>query len=178
MLSVCLLNICICVSSLVFLIVYVCVCVWLMNKKKGVESNFVRYDRFKYRSRAQLQMIPADEPMMTTTINFDAVTNIFYDGFITYILLTLKCLHIHGHKYSMQIQNHHHFIGQYTLHSFSRMGMLFEMLIHFDSMLCCVFFSSSFHFAISLIWSLVEIRFSELHVLSSKISSLKWFACQ
>lgn len=60
---------------------HVCVCffflphhiVWL-TIEQGVESNFVRYDRFKYRSRAQLQMIPADEPM-TTTINFDAVTN-------------------------------------------------------------------------------------------------------
>lgn len=45
-----------------------------MTNKQGVESNFVPYDRFKYRSRAQLQMIPADEPM-TTTISFDAVTN-------------------------------------------------------------------------------------------------------
>ncbi|XP_055295609.1 uncharacterized protein LOC129565133 isoform X3 [Sitodiplosis mosellana] len=39
---------------------------------EGVESNFVRYDRFKYRSRAQLQMIPADEPI-TTTMSFDAI---------------------------------------------------------------------------------------------------------
>lgn len=44
-----------------------------MTNKQGVESNFVPYDRSKYRSRAQLQMIPADEPM--TTISFDAVTN-------------------------------------------------------------------------------------------------------
>lgn len=47
-----------------------------MTNKQGVESNFVRYDRFKYRSRAQLQMIPADEPI-TTTVNLDAVTNLF-----------------------------------------------------------------------------------------------------
>lgn len=40
---------------------------------QGVESTFVTYDRYKYRSRAQLQMIPADEPSLAS-INFDAVT--------------------------------------------------------------------------------------------------------
>lgn len=42
---------------------------------QGVESTFVTYDRYKYRSRAQLQMIPADEPILTS-VNFDAVTTI------------------------------------------------------------------------------------------------------
>lgn len=36
---------------------------------KGVESNFVPYDRYKYRSRAQLQMIPASEPVVTISID-------------------------------------------------------------------------------------------------------------
>lgn len=44
----------------------------VVTNHQGVESNFVRYDRFKYRSRAQLQMIPADESM-TTALSLDAV---------------------------------------------------------------------------------------------------------
>lgn len=71
-----------CVIYFVFTNISFCVCLcvfFLMNRvtnyKQGVESNFVRYDRNKYRSRAQLQMIPADEPI-TTTMSFYAVTNI------------------------------------------------------------------------------------------------------
>lgn len=36
---------------------------------KGVESNFEPYDRYKYRSRAQLQIIPASEPVVTISID-------------------------------------------------------------------------------------------------------------
>lgn len=41
----------------------------LKTISKGVESNFVPYDRYKYRSRAQLQMIPASEPVVTISID-------------------------------------------------------------------------------------------------------------
>lgn len=44
---------------------------------QGVESTFVPYDRYKYRSRAQLQMIPASEPI---TISIDPVKEIFLNG--------------------------------------------------------------------------------------------------
>lgn len=65
---------------------YMCVCpiicfIFRWLTWKGVESNFVRYDRFKYRSRAQLQMIPADEAIVTGS-NLDAVTNTLHWFFI------------------------------------------------------------------------------------------------
>lgn len=44
-------------------------CVCETPHAKGVESNFVPYDRYKYRSRAQLQMIPASEPVVTISID-------------------------------------------------------------------------------------------------------------
>lgn len=65
------------------------------NIKQGVESNFVRYDRNKYRSRAQLQMIPADEPI-TTTMSFYAVTNI----------IEIHTNTFHDHFFFSQVSNH------------------------------------------------------------------------
>lgn len=46
----------------------------------------MRYDRNKFRSRAQLQMIPAEEPRLAPTISIDAVKSFTKYLLIPYLL--------------------------------------------------------------------------------------------